>query len=181
MDIGFAYNKVGIKDIYVKRQLGLNNWVQAGYFVHHFGLQSATSTSFKISMEEPLCESAFDSDRLLGLMYAHSKGRFLGTFSFFSETEAMKLTSEKLGNQDVGAMTRLVYRPLHETGKILQVGMSAAVMSPQYSSTDSLNHRQYTLAANFPTRISKLKAVSSTINEAQTLYKFTPELLAAYG
>lgn len=94
VDMGFAYNKVGIKDIYVKRQLGLNNWVQAGYFVHHFGLQSATSTSFKISMEEPLCESAFDSDRLLGLMYAHSKGRFLGTFSFFSETEAMKLTSE---------------------------------------------------------------------------------------
>lgn len=78
-------------------------------------------------------------------------------------------------------MTRLVYRPLHETGKILQVGMSAAVMSPQYSSTDSLNHKQYTLAANFPTRISKLKAVSRTINEAQTLYKFTPELLAAYG
>ena len=60
------------------------------YFVHQFGLQSATSSSFKITMEEPASNQAFFNSRLVGLMFLHNKEAFFGTLSLFAESEAMK-------------------------------------------------------------------------------------------
>jgi len=53
VDIGYAYGNVSMKDVFMENNLGKHDLIRVGYFVHQFGLQSATSSSFKISMEEP--------------------------------------------------------------------------------------------------------------------------------
>lgn len=179
VDIGYAYGKVGLKDIFIEHSLGAKNLIRGGYFVHQYGLQSATSSSFKISMEEPRSNQALNNSRLLGFMFEHADDKFLGTFSFFSETDAMKMTSDKTGNQGIGVMSRLVYHPLTTDGKIFQVGISGAYESPRYNSDSQLNHKSYVLSTTWPTRIASVTSTSATVDNAKALYKFTPELVAA--
>lgn len=181
LDIGYSYGKVSLKDVFVERQLTSSSLIRAGYFVHQFGLQSATSSSMKITMEEPASNEAFFNSRLIGAMYIHDKGNFFAAGSVHVEGEAMKQSSDQLGSQGYGAMTRLVYRPLRDNGTIFHVGISGAYESPRYNSNEELSHKSYVLGANFPTRIAKVKALQATITDAKHLYKFTPELLAAYG
>lgn len=181
LDIGYSYGKVSLKDVFVERQLSSSSLIRAGYFVHQFGLQSSTSSSMKITMEEPASNEAFFNSRLIGAMYIHNKDDFFAAASAHVESEAMKQSSDQLGEQGYGAMTRLVYRPLRDNGTIFHVGLSGAYESPRYNTNEELSHKSYVLGANFPTRIAKVKALQATITDAKHLYKFTPEVLAAYG
>ena len=109
------------------------NLIRMGYFVHQFGLQSGTSSSFKITMEEPLANQAFFNSRLIGAMFVHAGEKYHATASVFAENDAMKMTADKLGNEAWGAMTRLVWHPTTEHGKIFHVGVSGAYESPRYN------------------------------------------------
>lgn len=59
VDIGYAYGKVSLKDIFVERQFSSHALLRVGNFVHQFGLQSSTSSSMKVTMEEPASNEAF--------------------------------------------------------------------------------------------------------------------------
>ena len=172
VDIGYAYGKVGMKDVFIEHSLGKKSLIRAGYFVHQYGLQSATSSSFKISMEEPRSNQALNNSRLLGVMFEHSDLRYLVTTSFFSETDAMKMTSDKTGNQGIGVMARALYRPLTEPGRIFHVGVSGAYESPRYNSNSELNHKSFVLSTTWPTRIAQVTSMQATV---------TPEVCAAYN
>lgn len=181
VDVGFAYCKLSLKDVFVERSFGQHNLVRLGYFVHQFGLQSCTSSSMKISMEEPESNEAFFNSRLVGAMYMHNKGKFFGTLSFHVENEAIKKNTAETGRQGYGMMSRLVYRPFIEDGKILHVGISGAFETPRYNSNPEYNHKTFVLKSNFPSRISKVVAQEATIVDAKRLYKFTPEICMAYN
>lgn len=181
VDVGYAYGKVGLKDVFIEHKFDTQNSLRAGYYIHQFGAQYATSSSFKISMEEPRSNQAFNNPRMLGLMYVHNGKQFLGAASLFSESEAMKLTSDKIGNSAIGVMSRLVYRPYTQTGKIFQVGVSGAYLSPRYNKDAELNHKSYTLSTTWPTRVAKITALQANVTDANAMFKFTPELVAAYG
>lgn len=181
VDVGYAYGAVSLKDVFVERQLTPSSLIRVGNFVHQFGLQSATSSTMKITMEEPASNEAFFNSRLIGAMYIYDKKDFFAAASVHVEGEAMKQTSDKLGEQGCGAMTRLVYRPFRNDGAIFQVGISGAYETPRYSKDSKLNHTSYALGANFPTRVAKVSAIGATITDANRLIKFTPEIAAAHG
>lgn len=181
VDLGFAYGKVSLKDVIMDYSLSKRNLIRAGYFIHQYGLQSSTSSSFKISMEEPRSNQALNNSRMLGVMFEHSAPQYLATVSFFTETDAMKMTSDKLGNQGTGVMSRLLYRPFTQQGKIFHVGISGAYEAPRYNSDASLTHSSYVLRSTMTTRIADITASQATVSHAKALYKFTPELTAAVG
>lgn len=134
VDIGYAYGKVSLKDIFVERQLSSHALLRVGNFVHQFGLQSSTSSSMKVTMEEPASNEAFFNSRLIGAMFVYDKNDFFGTASVHVESEALKKKSNELGKMGYGAMSRLVYRPLHDTGRLFQLGISGAYETPRYNS-----------------------------------------------
>lgn len=181
VDIGYAYGKLSIKDVFVERQFSKNSLLRVGNFVHQFGLQSATSSSMKITMEEPASNEAFFNSRLIGAMYVHDQGAFFGAASLYAESEALKRATNELQSTGYGAMTRLVYRPFRNDGAIFQVGLSGGYEKPRFNSNKDLNHSSFVLGANFPSRIAKIKALDATITDAKRLVKFTPEVAAAYG
>ena len=181
IDIGYAFNKLSPKDILIEYLFSKHTLLRGGYFVHQFGMQSATSSSFKISMEEPQSNNAFFNGRLVGLMLLHQKDAFMGTLSVFAENEAMKQSSTITGDQGTGMMSRLLYRPMREGSNLFHVGVSGAWETPRYNKTAALNHSSYVLETPFPTRIAKVTAQQATINNATFLYKFSPELLFAHN
>ena len=181
IDMGYAYGKVNMKDVWLQYELNKTNFVRGGYFIHQYGFQSSTSSSFKETMEEPQSNAVFNNDRMIGLMYEHSGDKVLATASVVVESDAMKQTTDVTGNEALGAMTRLLYRPFAERGKMLQVGISGGIEGARYNSKDELNHKQFTLSTRWPTRVAKINSQQAVVTDAKTMYKFSPEAMFSKG
>ena len=181
IEMGYANQALSVKDVFIEYDFNKHTLLRGGYFLHQFGMQSVFGASAKISMEEPLSNSAFYNNRLVGLMLMHQKDKFFGTLSLFAENEAMKKSADKTGSQGMGMMSRLLYRLHREEGNIFHIGISGAFETPRYNKDAALNHISYILKTSFPTRIARVTAQEATINNATFLYKFSPELLLAKG
>ena len=181
IDMGYAYGKVNMKDVWLQYDFDKKNFIRGGYFIHQYGFQSSTSSSFKETMEEPQSNAVFNNDRMIGVMYEHSSEKFLGTASVVVESDAMKATTDQTGDQAIGAMTRLLYRPYAQRGKMFQVGISGGIEGARYSSNEDMNHKQFTLTSRWPMRVAKVNAQQAVVTDAKTMYKFSPEVMYSYG
>ena len=181
IDMGYAYGKVNMKDVWLQYDFDKKNFIRGGYFIHQHGFQSSTSSSFKETMEEPQSNAVFNNDRMIGIMYEHSAEKFLGTASVVVESDAMKATTDQTGDQAIGAMTRLLYRPYTQRGKMLQVGISGGLEGARYSSNEAMNHKQFTLTSRWPMRVAKVNAQQAVVTDAKTMYKFSPEVMYSQG
>lgn len=182
VDVGFAYGKVGLKDLYIGYTFNKQHNLKIGSFIHQFGLQSATSSSMKPTMEEPMSNGIFNDSRQLGVQYEYSGNQFLATASFHMEPSSTTyiLSPDQFTKEGYGVRSRLAYRPFHEPGKMVQVGISGAFATPQrHGNPDT--HDAFVFASNFPTRVTQVSAVSADVDHAINLWKLSPELLLSYN
>lgn len=181
IDVGFAYGKVGLKDLYIGYSFNDRMNLKIGSFIHQFGLQSATSSSMKPTMEEPISNAIFNDPRQLGVQFEYNGDKFLATASYHMEPSATTfiLQPEQFTQEGYGVRSRLVYRPLHEDGKMAQIGISGAFATPQrYGNPDT--HNAFQFKANFPSRVAQITALSADVENAKNLFKLSPELLLCY-
>lgn len=175
-DIGYARGSVSPKDIFIQYNFNKQNFLRGGYFVHQFGYQSATSSSFKVSMEEPETHSAFGvGGRLVGLMYEHSDDKFMGTGSVYTDAQSFKKQTNHTGYQGTGLLTRLVYHPLIEKGNLFHVGIG---LNYELAAENRSNME---FKAPYPVRVAGINAIGAKITDAKSDFKFSGELMAAKG
>lgn len=175
-DIGYARGSVSPKDIFIQYNFNKQNFLRGGYFVHQFGYQSATSSSFKVSMEEPETHSAFGvGGRLVGLMYEHSDDKFMGTGSIYTDAQSFKKQTNHTGYQGSGFLTRLVYHPLIEKGNLFHVGIG---LNYELAAENRSNME---FKAPYPVRVAGINAIGANITDAKNDFKFSGELMAAKG
>lgn len=175
-DIGYARGSVSPKDIFIQYNFNKQNFLRGGYFVHQFGYQSATSSSFKVSMEEPETHSAFGvGGRLVGLMYEHSDDKFMGTGSVYTDAQSFKKQTNHTGYQGSGFLTRLVYHPLIEKGNLFHVGIG---LNYELAAENRSNME---FKAPYPVRVAGINAIGAKITNAKSDFKFSGELMAAKG
>lgn len=175
-DIGYARGSVSPKDIFIQYNFNKQNFLRGGYFVHQFGYQSATSSSFKVSMEEPETHSAFGvGGRLVGLMYEHSDNKFMGTGSIYTDAQSFKKQTNHTGYQGSGLLTRLVYHPLIEKGNLFHVGIG---LNYELAAENRSNME---FKAPYPVRVAGINAIGAKITDAKSDFKFSGELMAAKG
>ncbi|MCM1290794.1 MAG: porin [Prevotella sp.] len=183
IDVGFAYNKVGLKDLYFQYNFKDNSFLRLGSFIHQYGLQSATSSSMKPTMEEPVSNAVFNDSRQIGLMYEYANDKFLATASMHAEPKSTTviLNPSQFTKEGYGFRSRLVYHPICETGKVAQIGFSGGFATPQNVNDATTPHNSFQFKSNFPTRVAQVTALDATVDHAKNLWKFTPELLLNYG
>ena len=175
-DIGYARGSVSPKDIFIQYNFNKQNFLRGGYFVHQFGYQSATSSSFKVSMEEPETHSAFGvGGRLVGLMYEHSDNKFMGTGSVYTDAQSFKKQTNHTGYQGSGFLTRLVYHPLIEKGNLFHVGIG---LNYELAAENRSNME---FKAPYPVRVAGINAIGAKITDAKSDFKFSGEVMAAKG
>lgn len=175
-DIGYARGSVSPKDIFIQYNFNKQNFLRGGYFVHQFGYQSATSSSFKVSMEEPETHSAFGvGGRLVGLMYEHSDDKFMGTGSVYTDAQSFKKQTNHTGYQGSGFLTRLVYHPLIKKGNLFHVGIG---LNYELAAENRSNME---FKAPYPVRVAGINAIGAKITDAKNDFKFSGELMAAKG
>lgn len=186
VDVGFAYNAVGLKDCFVQYDFNNNDFIRGGSFIHQYGLNGATPPTDEPTMEDPTINAVFDPGRQLGIMYQHSDNRFFATLSIHAEPKATTaiLRPNQFTQQGYGILTRLAWHPFIQNGRILQFGISGGFGTPQNNSDKNNNnidtHDSFTLAANFPTRVTQVRALDATVDHAKNMFKFTPDVLLGY-
>lgn len=179
IDVGFGYFKLSLKDIYIQYRFDKDNAIRAGYFFHQFGLQTSTGGANKCDMVTPVSDSYWGSmSRNLGVMYTLSKPRFfMGASLLLGNSN--NITDDGITRVGVGGLGRFVWRPLAETGRIAQVGVSAWYQSPTHKrNAEGVSQPgSFTLSSNFPTQVVREKMIGATITNAGNQFKMTPELL----
>lgn len=174
VDVGYARQSLSAKDVFLQYNFDKKNFIRGGYFVHQFGYQSATSSSFKVSMEEPETHSAFGvGGRLLGFMFEHSDDKFMTAASFYTDAQSFKNQTNNTGYQGAGLMTRLVYHPFIEKGKLFQVGVGLNYELP------SQNAANMEWKSPYPTRVASINAIGAKFTDAKNDFKLSTELMAA--
>ena len=175
VDVGYGRSTLSMKDVFLEYNFDGENLLRAGYFVHQFGYQSATSSSFKIAMEAPETSAFGNGDRLLGVMFEHYDDKILAAMSVYSDNQSFKKATNETGYQGKGLMSRFVYHPHIQAGNLFQVGVGLSYEEA------SKNRKNMKWTANYPTRVCDLVAIGAELQDAKSDIKATGELMRAKG
>lgn len=182
LDIGFGFGSLSVKDVFLQYTFDPHNQLRAGYFVQQFGYQSATSSSFKPMFEAPITDSYMNcTGRNIGIMYEYDKGPFLATASLIFGDQ-FNLRDNQIGRLSVGGISRLLWRPLHETGKIAQIGVSGWYQSAEHLKTKDENGQMvnslgfFNYSVNYPTKVDEVTLMSASLPDSRGVAKVSPEL-----
>ncbi len=179
-DISYRFGKLYPADIYLQWNINESSRLKGGYFIHQFGLQSATGAASKISMEEPMAQTALgESSRLLGAMYLYENPRVLFAGSAYAQTEAMTRHANELGRTGVGALARFLWHPLTSEGLIFHIGTSALIQTASFGG--DTDNPVSTFKASFPTKVSSVSCVKAEVDHVRSVFKVAPEALWGHG
>lgn len=186
IDVGYAFGKIGMKDVYIQYKFNPTNLLRGGYFVHQFGLQSATSSSFKETFEAPITDTYMNATgRNMGFMYLHYGDKFLASASGIIGTKLTERANDA-GKVSLGVMSRLLWHPVTKEGKVAQVGVSGWYQSSYHSGTKEADGSLkvspgfFNYSADYPTRVDNVTLVSTNIDNARGVFKLSPEFQLAY-
>ena len=173
IDAGYARQSLSLKDVFIEYNFNAENLIRGGYFVHQFSYQSATSSSFKVSMEEPATSCLSNPDRRFGVMFEHYADAFLATLSLHADNQSVKKATNETNRQGIGFMTRMAYHPKIERGNLLHMGIG---LSYEKASKNQKNMRW---TANYPTRVGSLTAIGTEMTDAQGDLKAQAEFMVS--
>lgn len=183
IDVGFAYAKIGLRNMWIEYDFDKQNFLRAGNFIHQFGLQSVTRSKNNQVFEQPVASALFTPGLQMGVMYQHSSKSLFAAASVHAEsaarTEVMHLP--EFIRQGYGVLTRTAWRKA-DGSNIFQAGLSLGFATPQRTLKDGEDiHNAFTISAEFPTKVVKETAMSATVTDAKNLFKLSPEVLIARG
>lgn len=186
IDAGFAFGKLSMKDVFLQYDFNSGSWLQAGYFVPMFGLESATSSSMKPGMEEATTDTYLNATgRNIGVMWVRSADRyFVGLTGFVAGTSLTTRANDQ-GRASVGGAARLLGRRT-DAGYIAQAGISASYQSAMHRRIEedgqpATSPGYFDFSASFPSRVSNVPMLGAEIDHAKGALRLSPELLLAKG
>lgn len=186
IDVGFAYGKIGLRNMWIQYDFNSHNSVRVGNFLQPFGYQSVTTSNNKPTFEQPLVSALFTPGLQLGVMYTFINDSFYSSSSFHVESSALTnvMNYPLFNQQGYSLLTRFVWRNKDsriEGEPIYQAGLSLGFSTPDRHLVDDEDiHDGFSNSAYFPTKVSSEMAVSATIGNAKNRFKLSPELLIAY-
>jgi phosphate-selective porin OprO/OprP len=178
-DVSYRFGKLYPADIYLQWNINDKSFLKGGFFVHQFGLQSATGASDKISMEEPIAQTAFGENRLLGAMYVYRNKAIHFAGSLYAQSDAMTKHANELGRTGVGALARFAWHPMTESGNIFQIGTSALIQTAAFNG--DTGNPVSVFKAQFPTKVSDVNCISASVDHVKSIFKISPEVLWSKG
>lgn len=186
IDIGFAYGKISMKDVYIQYNFNEFNYLRGGYFVHQFGLNAATSSSMKPAMIAPTSDTFFAATgRNIGVEYVYDKDKWFVGVSAIIGGNSMTSNANEQGKVSWGALNRTVFRPYHQEGLVTQLGCSFWYQTAMHKKVDGEDGKAhpgpgyFDYSAKFPTEVSKVNMLGANITDAKGVFKLSPEWLVA--
>lgn len=186
IDVGFAYGKIGLRNMWIQYDFNPHNSLRAGNFLQPFGYQSPTTTNNKPTFEQPLASALFTPGLQLGVMYTFQNSSIFSSSSFHVESSALNnmMNYPLFNQQGYSFLTRFVWRKKDsgiDNKPIIHAGLSLGFSTPERHLVNEEDiHDGFTNSAIFPTKVSNVTAVSATIGNSKNRFKLSPELLLSY-
>lgn len=184
IDLAYGSRKLGLSDIYIQWAPNCNHLLKLGYFVHHFGLTSATSSSMKPQMISATSEDfIYGPARNLGLMYLFDKGQWFAGVSAFAAGTNIDNFANTQGKVSFGGLGRFVWRPFHADGRVLQIGVSPWYQGASHERLEDgkTGPGFFNFKASYPTKVDNVTLLSAKVDNARGVFKLSPELLLSAG
>lgn len=189
--VGFANNKVGLRDVYAQYNFNQHNYIRAGHFVHQFGYQNSTGGYDKPTMIQPVSESIFNVAQRLGVAYVHHDPKFFGSASVFTGGNAINHslgdTQGAIKGENIGLKCRTAVHPCNNdaAARYFQIGLSAIFETPEYKTVETsgepTRHRDFSFKAKFPTAVCNIMAIETGMEHARNRWEISPDFLVASG
>lgn len=186
IDVGIAYGKIGLRNMWIQYDFNDKNSIRFGNFLMPFGYQSPTTANNKPTFEQPLASALFTPGLQLGAMYTFKNKNFYSATAFHVESNALTnvMNYPLFNQQGYSFLTRFVWRKYKENDNnkpFYQAGISLGFSSPEKHLVGDYDvHNAFTNSAYFPTKVSSVIALSSTIDQAKNRFKLSPEILFSY-
>lgn len=186
IDVGIAYGKIGLRNMWINYDFDKKNSIRIGNYIQPYGLNSTTTLSNKCTFEQPLAAAIYTPGILLGMMYNFKNPSFWAAGSFHVESSALTnvMNYPQYTQQGYGILTRLIWRDKNSFSPgnlILQAGISAGFATPERTLVDDVDvHNAFAISGTYPTKVTTLTAIGTTVDKAMNQFKFTPELVIAY-
>ena len=186
IDVGFAYGKIGLRNMWIQYDFNPKNSLRVGNFLQPFGYQSPTTTNNKPTFEQPIASALFTPGLQLGVMYTFQNPSFYSASAFHVESGALTnvMNYPLFNQQGYSFLTRFVWRNRMDDAEnrpLIQAGISFGFSTPERHLVDNEDiHDGFTNSAIFPTRVSNETALSATVANSRNRFKLSPELVLAY-
>lgn len=185
IDVGFAYGKIGLRNMWIQYDFNPNNFIRVGNTLMPFGYQSATTANNKATYEQPLASALYTPGLQLGVVYTFQNPSFFSASAFHVESNALTnvMNYPLFNQQGYSFLTRFVWRKYQNENDspILNAGLSLGFSTPERRLVDDNDiHDGFINSANFPTKVSNVTAISATVGNALNRFKLSPEFVVAY-
>lgn len=188
IEIGYSYGKIGMKDVYIQRNLGANDYFRAGYFIPQFGIRGAGSASYKPAMVPQISESFFRTmTRKIGVAYTNFSSKHFLSATAFVGGRSLTLTSTEQGRVSAGGALRGVWHPFTGENGTLQIGASAGYETASHTQLindggdEEASQGFRTYSSAFPTTVSKVPMLEAHVTDAVGDWRISPELILSKG
>ncbi|MDE5658304.1 MAG: ATPase [Muribaculaceae bacterium] len=182
--VAFNNNKVGLRAVYLGYNFNENLQLKLGSFLPQYGLRTTLSATNLAPLISPMSNIAFNDGRQLGAMLVYYPGNFLAAGTIHTEGEAATsiLGSKDFVKEGIGVTGRFAFRPVHNDGQVVQLGLSGGFSTPRrHLDENGMDlHDAFEFKANFPTRVVTVRALDALVDHATGKWKFSPELLLNY-
>lgn len=172
IDIGFAKNKVALKDAFVQYRRN-ENYFRLGYMIGYFSIDESNSTNdYFFHTAAPVAE-AFYPGRRIGFSYTRSAASYYFSAGAFCGDG---LNFQENIQQGYNFTGRAVWRPFYESGRLLHIGGGALYKVPD-KNTDT-GDRQVSLGATGVTYLSSPRTAFITLEQVSHQVQANIECLA---
>lgn len=183
VEVGYTYGKISMKDTYIQRNIGDNDYFRLGYFLPQFGIRGGGSGSLKPSMVAQISESFFRTmTRKIGVAYTRYNPKYFFNAMAYVGGRSLTLNATQQGKVSVGGSLRGVWHPLASPGEIVAVGASASYETASHTrlindaGDEETSEGFRTYSASFPTVVSKVSMLEANVTSAVGDWKISPDI-----
>lgn len=186
VEIGYSYGKIGMKDVYIQRNLGEKDFLRLGYFIPQFGIRGGGSASYKPGMISQVSETFFrTTSRKIGIGYTRYNPSYFLSATAFVGGRSLTLSSTEQGKVSAGGAVRGVWHPIAKPGAIVHIGGSVSYETASHTrlindmGDEEASEGFRTFSASFPTTVSKVPMLEAEVTNAVGDWKLSPEITLA--
>lgn len=171
IDVGFANNKVTLKDAFTEYGKE-GNYFRAGYMLGYYSIDQSTSTNDLIFNTASNVTETFYPDRRLGLSYTRSLPSYYFSFGAFCGDGLSFSETTKPGYNFSG---RVVWRPINSPEQLLHLGVGTLFKVPDQDT--KTNKQSIRMKSKGVTYIPSLRTLDMTLENARNQIQSNIECL----
>lgn len=171
VDVGFAGNRVSLKDAFVQKKAGAN-YFRVGYMLGMCCIEQSASTNDYVFMTAANAAETFYLGRRMGASYTCAQPDYYYSVGLFCGDGLNK--DEKVRSGYNGTL-RGVYRPLHTENQLLHVGGGALYRRPDRE--EGQVGRQVSYVSNGVTYLSVPAALEVAVDNVKSTFQWNVEAL----